>query len=608
MLFSAIAGLQLLALAAAKCIEIQVDQITYYLQASDGRYILTDDINKAYGDFSVENGRIHGVGELGATRDNRVLDGAFYSLDVTKSGGFYRGDFLFLADKHYSWYVCQDPVTSSGDWLLYIYDDRFSFSDYLHATDIISIDDGSTILDVETDISSPVGILDTSSVKGDSSTVIEDTTLSVPGTFRGASTISEDTPPAVGDTSTVVAGDTVIVDTSTPILDTSTPIVDTNTPGGEVRESSTAPEQIPGNPDTVQGVETSAAEVPTPIADVTLSIETALRRLLKEREDLFYPVDYNQCIAVYLLLVDKPDCLGTACETPTCTTQCLQSSCTGDPCYHKICVTNCPGQSCSTECSQSLCAKGASCPPDICNTKCPEKCLTICPTVTCIGGCPPPKCTTQCVGKCDLICPVTCTDSNCGGCTTSCPSDCSGTSCPCTGPLCPGGVDGGTCTGTSCPGKVDGGTCTGPSCPGKVDGSTCTGLACKACTTCDKTVIYRGCPSCVYTFTDYVFTCPSLTTIVISTCTKTSVCSPKTVTFSPGTHTVSGTCVVPVKTDISLTIKAAAASGSGAKTTGSAGSSGGSGSSGSTTGASGGSAKSLMGTLIGAIGLFMLLW
>lgn len=614
--FSAVAGLQLLAVAAAKYIEVLSGLGTYYLQASEGRYILTDDIKKAYGNFSV-NGRVQGVDELGVTRDNRVLDGGFYTLLVGLAAGFFRGEYIILNDDYWSWYVCQDPVTPSGDWLLYIKDSRFNYSDYSSVRTALLSDEMSTS-DMGV-VSSSLDLITSSDVTGLSSS--EDLGGSSSDTVGVSSSEDLGVPSSLGGPGSDVSPPTALGSPSTDIVDTntesSTGEANTDTGTGIVPESSTSTEQIPAeSPDTAANIGTpqggdtaaqvpSAEEAPT-TAEISLAIETALRLLLKEkREEPFYPVNYDQCYEVSLLLVDEPLCVGSDCgKSSNCSTQCSMFSCSGSPCYPEICTTRCPGNSCPTVCSKTLCEDNASCPPDICTSTCGKDCLTICP-LKCSSGalCTQGSCTTKCVGDCDVICEAGCTGSACSRCTTSCGTDCSGTSCPCTGPLCPGGQLKGNCT--TCGGDTPGGNSPGGGSPG---GGTvkCTGLSCKPCTTCDKTVVFPGCPTCVYTFTDFVFTCPSVTTLTISTCTKTSICSAKVVTFSPGTHTISGTAVVPVKTDISLTIRAGGNTGTGtSKASGTSGSSGGSG---STTAGSGGSTKGLVGTFIGALGLFILLW
>lgn len=65
--------------------------------------------------------------------------------------------------------------------------------------------------------------------------------------------------------------------------------------------------------------------------------------------------------------------------------------------------------------------------------------------------------------------------------------------------------------------------------------------------------IIKGCPTCVQTVIDYVFTCPSSTTITISTCPQVNVCSPTVLLFPPGTHSITGRAVVPV-TSGSITV------------------------------------------------------
>ncbi|SGZ49956.1 CIC11C00000004149 [Sungouiella intermedia] len=608
MLCAIVLVLHLLALVAAKYLEISSDLGTYYLQASDGRYILTDDISKAYGNFTVDF-RIHGVEELGVARDNRVLDGAFYSLDVTKATGFFRGEYLILSNEHFSWYVCPDPVTASGDWLLYIKDDRFNYTDFISSTEDGASETGSSDISSFTDISSHTDI---SSTTEETSTV--ESSIDNGGLGEESSTTDESTDIVVGgDTSTdrlveptdVTSPDGALLFTD-PLETIETPAIDT--PQQELGDTSTAnAEPLPVD-DTTTVVDTPLVDSSTPTAadgeadnspaEIVLAIESALRFLRNKRAepDVYYAVNYDQCYPISVLLVDEPVCVSDDCSSSSCATLCVMASCTGSPCFPEICTTLCPGDSCPTVCSKTLCADSASCPAPSCTTECPKGCLTVCPTQSCSSGallCPPASCTTQCPGECDVICNASCSGSACS-CVTSCDSGCSGTSCPCTGPLCPGG------------GNEGGGDCT--TCGGEPK-TRCSGLRCQGCTTCDKTVTFPGCPTCVHTFTDFVITCPSATTITISTCPNVNQCSPKVLSLSPGTHTLSGTAVVAVKSNIVLTIKAAGATGTAGSGSGTSGS-GGSGSStrSSTTGNSGGSTKDLVGTFFGALAFVILMW
>lgn len=84
--------------------------------------------------------------------------------------------------------------------------------------------------------------------------------------------------------------------------------------------------------------------------------------------------------------------------------------------------------------------------------------------------------------------------------------------------------------------------------------------------------IIKGCPTCFQTVIDYVFTCPSSTTITISTCPQVNVCSQTVLLLPPGTHSITGRAVVPV-TSGSITVTRSA---SGSSATSSARSSSGS--------------------------------
>jgi len=90
--------------------------------------------------------------------------------------------------------------------------------------------------------------------------------------------------------------------------------------------------------------------------------------------------------------------------------------------------------------------------------------------------------------------------------------------------------------------------------------------------------------------------------MTISTCSEVSKCSPKTLTFSPGTYTITGTAAVPIHSDVVVT-KAAAGTAASSRSTGVASSS-----TGATTNFSGEGARNLVSTLIGAMGLILLMW
>lgn len=65
--------------------------------------------------------------------------------------------------------------------------------------------------------------------------------------------------------------------------------------------------------------------------------------------------------------------------------------------------------------------------------------------------------------------------------------------------------------------------------------------------------IIPGCPTCVKTVINWVITCPSATTITISTCPQVNVCSPTVLLLPPGTHSFTGRAVVPA-TSGSITV------------------------------------------------------
>lgn len=80
--------------------------------------------------------------------------------------------------------------------------------------------------------------------------------------------------------------------------------------------------------------------------------------------------------------------------------------------------------------------------------------------------------------------------------------------------------------------------------------------------------IIPGCPTCVQTVIDYVFTCPSSTTITISTCPNVNICSATVLLLPPGTHTITGRAVVPA-TSGSITVTGSASASSKPSATGS---------------------------------------
>lgn len=78
--------------------------------------------------------------------------------------------------------------------------------------------------------------------------------------------------------------------------------------------------------------------------------------------------------------------------------------------------------------------------------------------------------------------------------------------------------------------------------------------------------IIPGCPTCVQTVNDYVFTCPSSTTITISTCPNVNICSATVLLLPPGTHSITGRAVVPA-TSGSITVTRSASGTDATKTT-----------------------------------------
>ena len=629
-----------LGLVAGAYIEVNLETGGYYLASKDGYYYLVDKKGDAFTDFLLENSELSGNGIWG--RDpvtEKVTDGSTQLEIVGYPVPNLMKQLLFPLNGNYSFYACQDPGSTSGEWELYVRDQEDEGLPFSDTSDILT--DGETISDISDTLSD---ISDTSSddlgginTETDISTTetgnesIIDTGLDTDTLINGGgeSLINTDTVVDGGqdtltdgliDTNTDQAIDTntdQVIDTNTDqvAIDTNTDqvVIDTNTDQVAIDTNTVAV-----NPDNTDGLEettTAANDVLVTEEPVASAIKrfrrVRRRRTLKEqsKRDAIFKINYDMCFYVTLVLVDDGGCSASDC-TPSCTTMCAIASCLPGSECPEMCYTNCPNDSCTTGCTKSLCNESGSCSSGACTTKCPPTCFTSCRPVTCTGC--KPVCETFCVNDpCVTVCEAGCTTSGCSAsCSISCP--CSGSSCPgvCSGTDCPK-LDPPTCTGTSCP-KVGTGTCTGTRCP-NVGPGTCTGLTCKKCTTCDQTVVFKGCPTCVHTFTDFVITCPSATTITISTCPNVNQCSPKILSLSPGTHTLSGTAVVPLKSDIVLTIKAAAATATGGtggtggtKSSGSGGS--GNTSKGSTTGNSGGSQKDLVGTFFAAMAFFVLLW
>lgn len=73
--------------------------------------------------------------------------------------------------------------------------------------------------------------------------------------------------------------------------------------------------------------------------------------------------------------------------------------------------------------------------------------------------------------------------------------------------------------------------------------STCTPVPCSKCSDPNAWEV-PGCPTCVRTVTNYVYTCPSLTTITVRTCPTVNKCGTKVITAPPGEVTISGLAVI----------------------------------------------------------------
>lgn len=103
--------------------------------------------------------------------------------------------------------------------------------------------------------------------------------------------------------------------------------------------------------------------------------------------------------------------------------------------------------------------------------------------------------------------------------------------------------------------------------------STCTPVPCTKCKEPNAWEV-PGCPTCVRTMTNFVYTCPSLTTITVRTCPTVNKCGTKVITAPPGELTISGLAVIDAKEAYTTVLLQTATTGAGTPRTTSASGSG----------------------------------
>lgn len=140
-----------------------------------------------------------------------------------------------------------------------------------------------------------------------------------------------------------------------------------------------------------------------------------------------------------------------------------------------------------------------------------------------------------------VVPPISCTGTACCRtiCTTSCVKSGTGCAAPTCSTVCPGSTPSGP-TGPSTGPNITPTPTPDRPCP------TCTPVQCTKCL--DPNVwIVPGCSTCVRTVTNFVYTCPSLTTITVRTCPTVNKCGTTVITAPPGELTISGLAVIDAK-------------------------------------------------------------
>lgn len=187
-----------------------------------------------------------------------------------------------------------------------------------------------------------------------------------------------------------------------------------------------------------------------------------------------------------------------------------------------------------------------------------------------------------------VVSPPSCTGTAC--CRTICTTSCVASGTGCAAPVC----------STLCPSNPN--PVQPPSVTPDKPCPTCTPIPCSKCQDPNVWEI-PGCPTCVRTVTNFVYTCPSLTTITVQTCPTVNKCGTKVITAPPGQLTISGLAIIEAKEAYTTTLLTSkpTATGTGKSTSKALGTGS------SLTGGSGGSTP-LVNLLVGILSALSFMW